>query len=385
MDYIDNQNLLKNIFHLGEESIAIPGSDTRIEKCRFTSTSGRNAGSDESPPDHLLVTYFEGNEEFTYPVFIPKGLERSDGAVIMLHGLNERSWNKYLYWAQYLAEQTGKAVILFPIAFHINRSPGFWSDPRTMQHVAATRSEVEERIACATPFNAALSSRLDVHPEWFCTSGLQTCNDLIILTDSIRKGEHRLFSAGSKVDFFAYSVGAFLLEVLLIADPEAVFSESKSFLFLGGSSFEQMKGISKYIMDSKAFDRLEEVFIRQDPQEVKQKIHSPHHANFNALWTSFMSMLRMDRLQAFRERSFARLGQRISAIGLARDQVIPGKSILRTLWGATNRNHIPVAIMDFPYPYLHENPFPIQNTEMRSSIDGCFKNVFDQASRFLST
>jgi hypothetical protein len=239
--------------------------------------------------------------------------------------------------------------------------------------------------ACATPFNAALSSRLDMHPEWFCTSGLQTCYDLIALTGSIQKGEHRLFQSGSRVDFFAYSVGAFLLEVLLIADPDEIFKDSKSFLFLGGSSFEQMKGISKYIMDSKAFDSLEEVFIRQDPQGVKHKIHIPRQASFNALWTSFMSLLRMDRLQAFRERSFARISHRISAIGLAKDQVIPGKSILRTLWGATNRNRIPVTILDFPYPYLHENPFPMQKIELRTSVDECFKTVFNQASLFLKS
>jgi hypothetical protein len=385
MDYIDNQNLLKSLFHLGEETIRIPGTETRIEKCRFSSSAAPLTDHQRSPEDELLMTFYEGNMEFVYPVFIPGGKEKSDGAVIMLHGLNERSWNKYLYWAQYLAEQTGRAVILFPIAFHINRSPVYWADPRSMQPVAAGRAELEDHVACATPFNAALSSRLDIHPEWFCTSGLQTCYDLIDLTSAIQQGDHPLFSKGSRVDFFAYSVGAFLLEVLMIGDPEGVFRESKSFLFLGGSSFEQMKGISRYIMDSKAFDRLEEVFIRQDPQGVKHKIHLPKHASFNVLWTSFMSMLRMDRLQAFRERSFARLGNRISAVGLAKDQVIPGKSILRTLWGASNRNLIPVTILDFPYPYLHENPFPIHHLEMRGSIDGCFRTVFNQASQFLST
>ncbi len=383
MDYIDNQNLLKGIFNLHDEVIRIPESGTRIMNCKFRSVV---RPADQEVPetgDGLMLHYYEGNSDFTYPVFMPENRDRSEGAIILLHGLNERSWGKYLYWAQSLAENTGKAVILFPIAWHVNRSPEYWADPRSMVTVAQGRSDLNNGNAFASPFNAALSSRLDLHPEWFVTSGLQTCYDIISLTESIRSGTHPLFSENSSVDFFAYSVGAFLLEIILIANPDGLYSQSKSFLFLGGSSFEQMKGISKYIMDSEAFNKLEDAFIHQNPQEVKSKIHIPHLSHFNILWSSFITMLRMDRFQTIRDRSFSRLSTQISAIGLARDTVIPGKSILKTLWGAGNRNRIPVSILDFPYPYQHENPFPMNQPQIRLAVNHSFTHVFTQASRFL--
>lgn len=389
MDYFENQMLLRSCYDFQVQDIAIPGSGTRISNCSFQSVikpdpipDDQINSTSESYSD-LLTRSFEGNYNFTYPVFMPAGTQIARGAIIMLHGLNERNWLKYLYWAQNLCENTGKAVILFPMAFHVNRSPGFWSDPRAMQEVSRQRISETPQNTIATPVNAALSTRLDTHPEWFCTSGLQSCYDLISLTRMIRSGRHPLFADESSVDFFAYSVGAFLLEVLLIANPEELFTESKSFLFLGGSSFEQMQGISRYIMDAKAFDRLEEVFIRQDPQAVRQKINIEHLHSFNNLWSAFMAMLRLDRFQVLRERSFYRLRNQISAVGLSKDRVIPAKSILQTLWGRNDRSKIPMSILDFPYPYSHENPFPTGNPDIRPLVNQAFHEVFGGAIKFL--
>jgi hypothetical protein len=204
------------------------------------------------------------------------------------------------------------------------------------------------------------------------------------LSRQIGSGDHPLFKQGTQVDFFAYSVGAFLLEVLLIANPDKLFSTSRSFLFLGGSSFRQMQGISRYIMDAKAFDRLEEVFIRQDPGAVKQKINIEHLNSFNDLWSAFLAMLRLDRFNALREQSFHRLRNQISAVGLLKDQVIPAKSILQTLWGGINEKKIPMSILDFPYPYTHENPFPTGNALLRPQVNTAFHQVFSGAVSFLA-
>lgn len=389
MDYFENQMLLKSCYDFHTRDISIPGSATRIINCDFRSVIKPDPGPadpvNRTADGHadLLLRSYEGNYNFTYPVFMPGGKGTADGAIIMLHGLNERNWQKYLFWARHTSENTGKAVILFPMAFHVNRSPGFWSDPRAMQEVAQQRILHAPQNEIATPANAALSTRLDKHPEWFCTSGLQSCYDLIALAQMIRNGKHPLFRSGSSVDFFAYSVGAFLLEVLLIANPDELFSESKSFLFLGGSSFEQMQGISRYIMDAKAFDRLGEVFIRHDPGMVKEKINIEHLNSFNTLWAAFMSMLRIDRFQALRERSFHRLRSQISAVGLARDQVIPARSILQTLRNGSKQRKIPMSVLDFPYPYSHENPFPMGNPTLRPQVDQAFHQVFSGVVKFL--
>ena len=70
------------------------------------------------------------NVSFNYPVFVPDHDRKYKDCIILLHGLNERNWNKYLCWAEYLCKSTGKPVILFPIAFHMNRTPENWYLPR---------------------------------------------------------------------------------------------------------------------------------------------------------------------------------------------------------------------------------------------------------------
>ena len=65
--------------------------------------------------------------------------------LLLFHGLNEKDWDKYLPWAHALARATGKAVLLFPTAFHMNRAMGHWSDHRCMH-----RASQERRAASRT-------------------------------------------------------------------------------------------------------------------------------------------------------------------------------------------------------------------------------------------
>ncbi len=386
LKYIDNQNVLREIFLAGARQAELPESGVMIRRMPFESGVGRLAEKEsQSSISGLMVRSHEVNNRFDYPVFMPSKEGQADGAIIMMHGLNERNWNKYLSWAQYLASKTGKGVILFPMAFHVNRSPGSWSDPRLMKPVADARCGMDSDNADSTIFNAALSTRLESHPEWFCTSGLQTSYDVLQLVRNIRAGLHPLFAYGTRVDFFAYSVGAFLLEVMLMADPDEVLSESRSFLFLGGSSFEQMKGISRFIMDARAFDRLEEAFIRKDPAVVRDMIHLPRLDSFNPLWNGFMSMLRLDRLQNSRERRMKGMSHRISALALSNDKVIPARAISRTLKGERRTSKIPIEVMDFPYPCIHENPFPVNQSDWAPAVNATFERVFSKAAAFLGT
>ncbi|MCF8357847.1 MAG: DUF6051 family protein [Prolixibacteraceae bacterium] len=60
---------------------------------------------------------FPENREFSYPVFKLPGDKAYSNGIIMLHGLNEKSWNKYFVWAGYLVKTTGKPVKLDVIDF----------------------------------------------------------------------------------------------------------------------------------------------------------------------------------------------------------------------------------------------------------------------------
>ena len=118
------------------------------------------------------------NDSFVYPVFMP---EKPEGkrVIVMLHGLNERKWDKYLAWAHYLAEKTGKPVILFPTSFHINRSVPDWLNPRHMNEQGGIPpAEWIGDPHFSTYINLALSERLTETPERFFLSGLQTADDL---------------------------------------------------------------------------------------------------------------------------------------------------------------------------------------------------------------
>ncbi len=125
MDYSKTYNDLKSIFNNESKEMSIPGSEIKIFNTRFRSEMPRGEFSNKNDLE------IPENKSFSYPVFTPANL-KSDKVILLLHGLNERSWIKYLVWAYYLAQYTDSYVILFPISFHINRSPSSWKDPRAM-------------------------------------------------------------------------------------------------------------------------------------------------------------------------------------------------------------------------------------------------------------
>ena len=51
--------------------------------------------------------HIQENKTFNYTVFAPSGKEKRDKAIILLHGLIERTWDKFLTWAEYLAGSSG--------------------------------------------------------------------------------------------------------------------------------------------------------------------------------------------------------------------------------------------------------------------------------------
>ncbi|KAA6303917.1 hypothetical protein EZS27_044441, partial [termite gut metagenome] len=146
------------------------------------------------------------NKSFNYTVFTPRdGKGKRGEAIILLHGFNERNWNKYLTWAEHLAENTGKSVILFPIAFHMNRTPGLWSKPRAILPWVNERRQEVSYLDNSTFVNVALSSRISKQPLRFYVSGLVSAYDVLQLVREIKSGDHPFFKEGTSVNIFAYS------------------------------------------------------------------------------------------------------------------------------------------------------------------------------------
>ena len=320
------------------------------------------------------------NRSFRYGVFLPDSKPMHARPIILLHGLNERSWDKYLPWAYTLAVQTSRPVILFPLANHMNRSPGDWQQPREMTRLVHRREENHGKIGNSSFANAALSYRMDESPVLFINSGMQTLFDLLKLTRQIYAGSHPLFSAKTGVDFFSYSIGAFVTEILLLANPLRLFSDSKAFLFCGGATFDQMDGRSKSILDDRAFSTLR-AFIRRTAAPPDPG--GADHSSMDAFWDAFLQMVSLERFNRYRDRILANIGRKIKAVGLKIDKVIPGNAIYQTLGsGPYNRQ---VQIADFNFAHSHETPFPISGNVNQADVEKAFHYVFSQAAQFLGS
>jgi len=321
-----------------------------------------------------------GNRFFRYPVFVPQQRDKNANAVFLLHGLNERRWDKYLLWAYQLALETGAPVVLFPLANHINRSPDAWAYPRKMIDVVKNRKDHYGVIENSSFANVALSSRVDRNPEVFISSGVQSFLDVVALTREINSGKHPLFFEGTKVDFFSYSIGAFVTELLLMSNPHELYSTSKAFLFCGGATLDQMDARSKSILDDRAFQVLQRFINNFEISNASSGLFEFLKPFGNSVKDVFMSMIKMDRLRAEREKILRLLSHRIMAVGLNYDLVIPGKSISRTFCMGDCKN---VSVADFDFKYSHETPFPFTDFSVTSKVEEAFRKIFGKASLFL--
>lgn len=375
MEYTKTYNELKSIFTIEKKRISIPDSEIKINNIRFRSEIPSIEFSNQ------YDTQIAENKSFSYPVFSPRN-KKSDKVILLLHGLNERSWVKYLPWAYYLAQSTDSYVILFPISFHINRSPSSWKDPRVMVPFMKDRNSSFGEISMSSFANIALSNRLTEDPMRFFKSGYQTTTDIVKLLSGIRNGEHEIIPKTNKFNIFAYSIGAFLAEIILMGNPGNLFSESKLFIFCGGSVFSNMQGSSKLIMDSYAFNKVYNFYLNDFEETLTGKSPLVDFLQSSQIGMAFRAMIDLGRLKTFRENILRNLRGQIHSISLLKDSVIPSKGVVSTL-GNSDMTDI-VDIWDFPYTYAHENPFPIFDSSHSNKVDYWFERVFSEATLFLA-
>jgi len=366
---------LKAIYDPLADIIDIPGSTVSIRNVKFESTMDDQFFSAQNDAG------IEENNDFSYPVFVP-GEATGQKVILLFHGLNERSWDKYLTWAYYLAKTTGSYVVLFPISFHINRTPDSWRDPRaSFKSFNLRRTDLGD-IEKSSIANVLLSKRLSETPLRFFSSGYQTVVDVCHLVESIKNGTHRIIPQSPKVDIFAYSIGAFMAQIIMMANPKDLFSGSKLFIFCGGSVFSNMKGTSKYIMDKVAYDNVYKYYVDDFENRIKRGYSLYDFFNNNSLGLTFRSMLSLARGKEYRDKALSRLGNSIYAIALAKDTVIPPNGIMETL-SVNHAIKCRVKVIDFPFNYCHESPFPVFKTELGKEVDCCFNRVFNEAASFL--
>ncbi len=388
IDFKKEYQLLTHIYNTSDRKIEIPDSNIVICNCAYTSGFPAEYRSNGVPKGNLY--YFElaqdgdyENRHFIYPIMMPRREGKFSSGILFFHGLNERSWDKYLVWAKYLAEKCDRPVIMFPIAYHINRCPKRWSDPRSMTEVAKDRSSEE---VSSTFANAALSTRLEKNPEKFLVSGIQSYYDVIDLASEIKDGRNEFFEKGAHIDIFSYSIGAFLSEILMLNNFNDIFRDLRLFMFCGGTTFDSMNGISKYIMDEKAYASL---MTLNDPKKLRQIgrnfVGATKSMRFLRNWNGIGLMMSSRKRRREREKLLEKCAYNIYAIALERDTVMPPKKIVRTLKGKNGDIPTRVEIIDFPYAYSHESPFPITDDKIQPLVNRCFSLVFNNVANFFLT
>lgn len=375
IDFFVRQKELLGIFQIGKNVV---NRQIEIKTFQFVSSQPNLINKDTSATyndDNIIE-----NRKFNYPVFVPAGCKKAKSCIILMHGLNERNWDKYLYWAEYLALNTGKPVLLFPIAYHMNRSPSEWSDPRLMKTLVDKRKLETgyNRSLCFA--NVALSERLSEDPNRFYLSGHQTVLDMTVLVKQIKNGEHSLFESDSKVDFFAYSIGAFISEILLMANPENLFGNSRLFIFCGGAIFRSMYGESRCIMDKPAYDKIFKYYCYDWP-DMAGKFVSIGKLEPDAFLHAFNAMIDPEKYKEERESFFVNEKDRISGISLMKDSVMPYSGVEACMGDKLAGKCF--QIMDFPYEYSHESPFPFNGRTDEAILNSSFLSVFHKAVAFL--
>lgn len=378
--YTETYFALKSLLKAGNQVQHIPGSDACFQSFEFTSDTPGNVfpatrtelkGLSNINSDDSLIAE---NVRFTYPVIIPAS-DKGNRAIILLHGLNERSWVKYYPWAERLARELRRPVILFPISFHMNRSPAEWSNPRLMSPLLPSTRLRNRQNRSSTFVNLALSLRLSQQPLRFFTSGRQSALDLEKLISSIQSGNHPLFAKGTGIDFFAYSIGAFLAQIMMLAYGETFLNDTRLMMFCGGAPFNRMNGVSKLIMDEEAFSRLRFFYLRQFEKELSKTDNPFSLFRESPATKAFNAMVDSRRLREWRNHRFEKMRKRISTIALKKDEVIPPSGISEIM------NTENLRTMDFPFEYTHENPFPL--IPASEKVDQCFEKVFAEAAAFL--
>lgn len=375
--FLNRQKELLARFRSGRSEAS--GNDGfRIVYCGFESDPIFSAGNHRITSEDDAI---DENRFFTYPVFMPVQPREERSSILLLHGLNERNWDKYLRWAEYLTVNTHKPVILFPIAFHMNRGPSAWSNPRSMASLLEKRRK-ESGISGSQSFaNAALSERLTTVPGRFYRSGQQTISDITLLARQAMRGTHPLFREGTTLDIFSYSIGSFLAEILMMANPESLFSTSRLFIFCGGAIFREMYGESRFIMDRKAYDRLLHYYCEEWFEETTEGKYMKGESG-DALVKAFSAMINPDNYQKERLSFFQTMKGRISGISLLKDKVIPYSGVVACMGNQFASESF--ELTDFPFPYTHESPFPSNGRVEDSLVESAFRYVFRKGAVFLA-
>jgi hypothetical protein len=93
-------------------------------------------------------------------------------------------------------------------------------------------------------------------------------------------------------------------------------------------------------------------------------------------------MLNYKALTQQREDNFRKMSSQFYAIVLEKDEIVPAYEVINTLQGSRRDIPLKIDVLDYPYDYIHENPFPVL-AEIADEVDKQFRLTFDKICDFL--
>ncbi len=310
-----------------------------------------------SPEDVVI----QQNCVFRYPLVretrTSGSLKKHDRAVIVLHGLNERSFGKYIPWAYHIWNCTRAPVLLFPMTFHINRVSPRWAFEQ--------QANLESRRAIAGNenvhrFNAVISHRLGTHPERFIWGAIQTYWDIVDLLRSVREGRHPHLREDAVIDLVGFSAGGYVALVMMLDNPEGLFTDSRAVIFSSGSMVRDVNLSSLLIVDQAAEIALMNMYVKH-----RKKLSGPRLLHWmeehrEGQWFNCFCGLMPDRVKL--EPRLRAIAPRVVGIANTNDSVFPCGAIHNTLQGI--HRDIPIRVEEIDLG-IHENPFAIPAYDWR--------------------
>jgi pimeloyl-ACP methyl ester carboxylesterase len=315
----------------------------------------------EAVDGEIADNLIEENISFRYPLVRDASLgqrsgqtrDRHDRVIILLHGLNERSFSKYLPWAYQLWAGTGTPVLLFPLTFHVNRVLPAWA--KTQREVYERRSQLAGNEG-AYRFNAVISDRLAARPERFFWGAVQSYLDLVDLARTIRSGRHPHFTPDARIDLFGFSAGGYLSLLLMLEDPEDLFKDSRGIVFASGVPSRDLNLLSPFILDLAAEIAMMRLYVKNLETLSSARMRHWFEAHGEGRWIKALAGLRTDRTRL--EDRLKQVSDRLLGITNLNDDVMPTGSMLNTLQGLNRDTGVEVAEFEMG---VHESPFVCAN------------------------
>lgn len=168
----------------------------------------------------------------------------------------------------------------------------------------------------------------------------------------------------------------------MLTNHKGYFSKSRHATFCGGPVFNRLSPVSKFILDSEANVALYSFVVEHLESHIKRDRILREFFRNTEVGANFARMLNYNTDTQVREDMFRAISDRIYAIALKEDKIIPCYEVMNTLQGSRRDIDIKVDVLDYPYKYIHEDPFPSLE-KIEDQVDEQFKYTFDKISNFL--